>query len=51
MSVVCDSAQLALSALTKAAKDVVTSGAPLVVFLLVIVGEAVALAERERPRA
>lgn len=48
MSVVCDSAQLALSALTKAAKDVVTSGAPLVVFLLVIVGEAIAFAERER---
>jgi hypothetical protein len=48
VSVVCDSAQLALSAPTKAAKDVVTSGAPLVVFRPVTDGEAIALAERER---
>jgi hypothetical protein len=44
-------AQLALSAFTKGLQDVVTSGAPLVVFLPVIVGEAIALAEGERPQA
>ena len=51
MSVVCDSAPLALSAFTKGLQDVVTSGAPLVVFLPVTVGETIALAARERPQA
>jgi hypothetical protein len=51
VSVVCDSAPLALSAFTKGLQDVVASGAPLVVLLPVIVDEAIALAERQRPQA